>query len=203
VDGSDPVRHAGDAHGTSGYPPRRRRDRHARPVRRRRLWRRRGLGRRLDGRANDHHQGRHVHGTRRHRRRRRGGHLRQPGQPGAHGDRDRHRIVRDRHDRAGHLQDRHVRRRRDVRLHLLLPSLHEGIRHRRVTADRNEQRTTNNEQRRVREPGRDQPLLRRPVARPLMVRWMPRWTSSSRSPARHRSSNVTWRRLSGSRYGNR
>ena len=48
-----------------------------------------------------------------------------------------------------------------------------------------------------------QPLLRKPVASPLIVRWIPRCTSSFRSPARQRRRSETCRRLSGSRYGKR
>ena len=56
---------------------------------------------------------------------------------------------------------------------------------------------------RLRRAGGGYPLLRRPAASPLIVRWIARWVRSSVWPARCRRSSSTCRWLSGSRYGNR
>ena len=50
---------------------------------------------------------------------------------------------------------------------------------------------------------RAQPLLRSPVATPLIARWMPRWMSSVCSPPRHRRSNATCMWFNGAMYGMR
>src|SRR5665811_23534 len=53
----------------------------------------------------------------------------------------------------------------------------------------------------VKSERRTYPLLRNPVAIPLMVRWIARFTSTSLSPARWRCNRATCKWLSGSMYG--